>query len=162
MATDGTVLPPMLIYKGRFSLCGFPPMTHGQMRGYTPQHGGMATRHGPRCMGYPTYRNGGTPHSNNICPRNTNRGQKRTIPGAEYPRPNGPDHHVLDIDTISVGFWNMRRNGSAMDIKLQRAAELNLDIFFLGEAHLDKDRNGELQVKGTVKHQSGKRCGAAT
>ena len=46
-----------------------------------------------------------------------------------------------------MGFWNLRRIGSAMDVGLQRAAELNLDIFFLAEVHLDKDRDGILQAK---------------
>ena len=30
---------------------------------------------------------------------------------------------------------------------LQRAAEVKFDIFFMAEVHLDKDRNGEFQVK---------------
>ena len=46
-----------------------------------------------------------------------------------------------------MGFWNVRRAGSAMDAGLQRAAELNLDVFFLAEVHLDKDRDGTLQAK---------------
>ena len=34
-----------------------------------------------------------------------------------------------------------------MDVGLQRAAEFNFDICFLAEVHLDRDRNGTLQVK---------------
>ena len=45
---------------------------------------------------------------------------------------------------MRVGFWNVRRTGSAIDVGLQRAAELNLDIFFLAEVHLDRDRDGNL------------------
>ena len=41
--------------------------------------------------------------------------------------------------------WILER--AAMDIRLQRAVELNFDSFLLGEVHLDKDRNSELQVK---------------
>src|SRR5258706_6877086 len=51
------------------------------------------------------------------------------------------------IMSVNIGFWNVRRTGSAMDVGLQRAAELGLDIFFLGEIHIDKDRNNNLQVK---------------
>ena len=88
-------------------------------------------------MGCPTYRNGGTPHSNNMCPR-----KHKQRAEEDYPRrriPPGPTAPTIMIHVryiISVGFWDMRRNGSAMDIGLQRAAKLNLDIFFLGEAHL--------------------------
>ena len=46
-----------------------------------------------------------------------------------------------------MGFWNVRRTGSAMDVGLQRAAELNFDIFFMAEVHLDKDRDRNLQAK---------------
>ena len=48
---------------------------------------------------------------------------------------------------LRVGFWNVRRTGSVMDVGLQRAAELDIDIFFMAEVHLDKDRDGILQVK---------------
>ena len=40
-----------------------------------------------------------------------------------------------------------------MDMVLHRAAELNFEFFFMGKVHLDKDRNGGLQVK---RHASGK------
>ena len=46
-----------------------------------------------------------------------------------------------------MGFWNVRRTGSAMDVGLQRAAELEFDVFFMAEVHLDKDRDGILQAK---------------
>ena len=48
---------------------------------------------------------------------------------------------------MKVGFWNVRRTGSAMDVGLQRAAELEFNVFFLAEVHLDKDKEGNLQVK---------------
>ena len=48
---------------------------------------------------------------------------------------------------LRVGFWNVRRTGNAMDAGLQRAAELDLDIFFLAEVHLDKDKERNLQAK---------------
>ena len=31
-----------------------------------------------------------------------------------------------------------------MDVGLQRAAELKIDVFFLAEVHLDKDKEGNL------------------
>ena len=76
------------------------PTTLAQMRGYALSHGSMSGRQvaaaaggghqhtkGARCMGCPTYRTGGIVHGENECPlRNGNRGQKRTIPGAEYPQ----------------------------------------------------------------------------
>ena len=31
-----------------------------------------------------------------------------------------------------------------MDAELQRAAELNFDVFLMAEMHLDKDRDGSL------------------
>ena len=34
-----------------------------------------------------------------------------------------------------------------MDVGLQEAAELDIDIFFMAEVHLDKDRDGILQAK---------------
>ena len=52
-----------------------------------------------------------------------------------------------------MGFWNVRRTGSAMDVGLQWAAELDLDIFFLAEVHLDRDRDGNLQVKRHARYQ---------
>lgn len=45
---------------------------------------------------------------------------------------------------MRVGFWNIRRTGSAIDVGLQRAANLNFDIFFLVEVHLDRDKDGTL------------------
>ena len=48
---------------------------------------------------------------------------------------------------LRVGFWNVRRTSSVMDARLQRAAELNLDVFFMAEVRLDKDRDRILQVK---------------
>ena len=41
-----------------------------------------------------------------------------------------------------------------MDAGLQRAAELKLDIFFMAEVHLDKNRDGILQVKRHAGYES--------
>ena len=48
---------------------------------------------------------------------------------------------------LRVGFWNVRRTGDAMDAGLQQAADLDLDIFFLAEVHLDGKIDRTLQVK---------------
>ena len=52
-----------------------------------------------------------------------------------------------------MGFWNVKRTGSAIDVRLQRAAELEFDVFFLAEVHLDKDKEGNLQVKRYARYE---------